>query len=52
MTKTLIKPRLFSNKLKQKLKPRRENNTSILPPILQFFKQKLLSGSGLFEYNL
>ena len=40
MTKTLIKPRLFSNKLKQKLKPQIEINQSQLPPNLQSYKQK------------
>ena len=43
---TLMKPRLFSNKLKQKFKPQIENNTSTLLPSLQSFKQKLISGNG------
>ena len=46
MAKTLIKPRLFSNKLKHKPKPQIENNQSQLIPNLPSFKQKLLSGNG------
>ena len=46
MTKTSKKPRLFSNKLKQKLKPQIENTQPQLPPNLQSFKQKTLSGDG------
>ena len=38
MPKTLIKPRLFSNKLKQKSKPYLENTSSVLPPNLHSFK--------------
>ena len=38
---------IFSNKIKQKPKPHKENIRSILLPNLQLFKQKLLSGSGL-----
>ena len=51
MTKTLIKPRLLSNKLKQKLKPQIESNQSHLRPNLQSFKQKLLSGDGFVKYK-
>ena len=50
MTKTFKKPRIFSNKHKQKPKPQIENITSILPPNLQTFKQIILSGSGFVEY--
>ena len=49
MTKTFLKPRLFYNKLKQKLKPQMENIQSQLPPNLQFFLQKLLSGDGFVK---
>ena len=49
MTKTLRKPRLFSNKLEQKPKPQVQNNSSKLPPNLKSFKQKFLSGSGFVE---
>ena len=48
MTKTLIKPRLFSNKLKQQPKPQIENISSMLPTKLQPFKQKILSGNGFY----
>ena len=51
MTKTFIKPKLFSNKLKQKLKPQIEKNQSQLPPNLQSFEQKLLSGDGFLKYK-
>ena len=51
MTKTLIKPKLFSNKLKQKLKSQKENFRSQLSPNLQSFKQKLLSGDGFVKYK-
>ena len=47
MTKTLIKPRLFSNKLKHKPRPQIKNNQSQLPPNLQTIKQKLLSVNGV-----
>ena len=49
MTKTSIKRRIFSTKPKQKPKPQIETNTSILPPNLQSFEQKLLSGSVFVE---
>ena len=50
MPRTLIKSRLQSNKHKPKIK--QINNTeSILPPYLQSFKQKLLSGNGFVEYK-
>ena len=51
MTKNSIKPRLSSKKLKQKPKPQIENITSLLPPNLQNFKLKLLSGESFVEYN-
>ena len=50
MTKTLIKSRLHPNKHKPKHK-QEINNASTLPPNLQSFKQKLLSGSGFIEYK-
>ena len=43
---TLLKPKIFFNKLKHKPKPQIENNTSVLPPNLQSYKQKFLSGIG------
>ena len=51
MTRTIIKPKLFSNEPKQKPKPEIEIITSILPSNLQPFKQKLLSGKGFLVYK-
>ena len=51
MPRTLTKPRLHSNKHKPKIKHEQNNNKSILPPNLQSFKQKLLSGNGFVEYK-
>ena len=51
MTKTLIKPRFFSNKIKQKFKPQIENFQPQIPPDLQSFKQKFLSGDGFLKYK-
>ena len=49
MPKTLIKSRLHSNKQKTKIKQEVKNTKSKLPPHLQSFKQKLLSGNGFVE---
>ena len=51
MPKTLIKSRLHSNKQKVKNKQEINNTKSNLPPHLQSFKRKLLSGNGFVEYN-
>ena len=51
MPKTLIKSRLHSNKQKPKIKQEIHNTKSNLPPNLQTFKQKLLSGNGFLKYN-
>ena len=51
MPKTLIKSRLHSNKHKPKMKQARNNTKSNLPPHLQIFKQKLLSGNGFVEFK-
>ena len=51
MPRTLIKSRLHSNKHKPKTKQELNNTKSNLPPNLQTFKQKLLSGNGLVEYK-
>ena len=51
MPKTLIKSRLHSNKNKPKIKQELNNTKSNLPPNLQSFKKKLLSGSGFVEYK-
>ena len=49
MPKTLIKSRLQSNKHKPKIQQEQNNTNSNLPPHLQSFKQKLLSGNGFVE---
>ena len=51
MPKTLIKSRLHSNKHKPKTKQEIFNTKSNLPPNLQLFKQKLLSGNGFLIYK-
>ena len=52
MPRTIIESRLDSNKHKPKVKQDKKNNTkSNLPPHLQTFKQKLLSGNGFVEYK-
>ena len=51
MSKTLIKSRLHSNKLKPKIKQEINHIKSLLPPNIQPFKQKLLSGNGFVEYR-
>ena len=51
MPKRLIKSRLHSNKQKPKIKQEMNSTKSNLPPHLQSFKQKLLSGSGFVEYK-
>ena len=51
MPKTLIKSRLHSNKHKPKIKQEVNKTESNLPPNLQSFKDKLLSGSGFVEYK-
>ena len=50
MSKTLIKSRLHPNKHKPNIKQERNNTKSNLPPHLQTFKQKLLSGYDFIEY--
>ena len=51
MPKTLIKSRLHSNKQKPKIKQEMNNTKSNLPPHLQIFKQKFLSGNGFIIYK-
>ena len=51
MPKTLIKSRLHSNKHKPKINQEINTTKSNLPPNLQLFKQKLLSGNGFLQYN-
>ena len=51
MPRTLIKSRLHSNKQKIKIKQEVNKTQSNLPPHLQTFKQKLLSGNGFISYK-
>ena len=51
MPRTLIKSRLHSNKYKPKIKQDTNNTKSNLPPHIQTFKQKLLSGNGFLIYK-
>ena len=51
MSKTLIKSRLHPNKHKPKIKQEVNTTKSNLPPHLQSFKQKLLSGNGFIIYK-
>ena len=51
MPRTLIKSRLHSSKQKPKIKQELNNTKSNLPPHIQYFKQKLLSGNGFVEYR-
>ena len=51
MSKTLIKSRLPPNKNKPKIKQEVINTKSSLPPNIQAFKEKLLSGSGFIYYK-
>ena len=50
MTKTLLKSRIYSNKHQAKIKQEQNNSKWYLPPNLQTFKQKLLSGNGFIVY--
>ena len=51
MPKTLLKSRLQFNKNKAKYKQEPNITKSYLPPHLQLFKQKLLSGNGFLKYK-
>ena len=50
MPRTLIKSRLHPNENKPKIKQELDKSKSKLPPNLQSFKQKLLSGNGFLKY--
>ena len=50
MQKTLEKPKLHSNKQKNKFEPEMNRLKSNLSPHLQSFKQKLLSVNGFSEF--
>ena len=49
MPKTLIKSGLQSDKHIPKIKQEQNNTKSTLPPHLQLFQQKFLSGNGFVE---
>ena len=51
MPRTIIKSRLECNKHKTKIKQEINITKSNLPPNLQMFKQKLLSGNGFVVYK-
>ena len=51
MPKTSINSRLHSNKHRPKIKQEKNKTKSNLPPYLQSFKQKFLSGNGFVEYK-
>ena len=51
MPRTLIQSRLHSFKHKPKIKQEVNNTKSNLPPNLQSFKEKILSGSGFIVYK-
>ena len=51
LPKTLKKSRLNSNKHKPKIKEQFKKTKSNLPPNLQTFKQKLISGNGFNTYK-
>ena len=51
MPRTLIKSKLQLDKHKPKIKQEISNTKSNLPPHLQPFKQKLLSGNGFLIYK-
>ena len=51
MPRTLLNSRLQCNKHKPKFEQEMNNTKSNLPPHLQTFKQKLLSGNGFISYK-
>ena len=51
MTKTIIKSRLLPNKNTNKIKPELKENSSILPPNFQSFKQQSISRNGFLVYK-
>ena len=51
MPRTLIKSRLHSNKHKPKIKQEINNTNPSIPPNLQTFEQKLLSGNGFLIFK-
>ena len=51
MHRTIIKSRLRNKKHKPKIKQEINNTKSHLPPNLQSFEQRLLSGNGFIVYK-
>ena len=51
MPRTIFKSRLHSKKHKIEIEQEVNNNKTTLPPLLQSFKQKLISGNGFVEYK-
>ena len=51
MPRTFKKSRLHSNKQKPKIKQEVNTTKSNLPPHIQTFEQKLLSGKGFIKFN-
>ena len=51
MPRTLIKPKLHPTKNKPKIKQEKNITKLNLPPNLQLFKQKILSGNGFLIYK-
>ena len=51
MPRTLMKSRLHSNNHKPRIKFNQNTNKLNLPPNLQTFKQKSLSGNGFIHYK-
>ena len=51
MPRTLIKSRLPPNEHTPKIKQELNNTKPKLPPHIQTFKRKLLSGNGFVEYK-
>ena len=51
MPRTLVKSRFHSSKHKPKIKQEINSTKSNLPPNLQSFKPKLLSGNDFMKYD-
>ena len=51
MPRTLIKSKLHTDKHKPEINQEPNKTKSNLPPNLEYFKQKLLSGNGFVEYK-
>ena len=51
MPRTIIQSRLHPNRHKPKIKQELKNTKPTLPPHIQSFKQKLLTGNGFIVYK-